>query len=284
MGELAEMVGSIATNLVLPDGLLKNYMQPLGCGPVEEVSTVLVTRYWVAEPGIEVDWDLRAWLFSDWCLPSVVGQTRPPQAWLILVSDWAYDRLGLRVHRAVQELPYAHLVVVPTGRSHSQVTREWMVENPQIRRPWTAAFRFDSDDAIARDFLDAAAKWIVRAKPKTPCTLVFPHGLQHDLRDHSTRLDIHGTNHFSGVLTARSQPFLGAFGPNHTEIYSVKDPSLKHGVRQLNTRWPMWTEILHRANAANHHRTGPPMSPDREFWFDRFNVSVLQGSSTPGAR
>lgn len=272
------MIDSVATNLVLPDGRLRHNMQPAGCQRSDEVAAVLITRYWVSDrsamPPAEY-WEHRADLFRTWCAPSVRAQTRKPDAWLILVSDWAVGLIGDKVHATIDELPYAHLVTVPDGRSHGAETKRWVTDlHPELQtgHAWTIACRFDNDDAIARDYLDVLTKWIPRAKPPTPCTLVLSHGLQHRLQTDTTMLDMNGTNHFTGILT-RGRQFLGAFGPNHTEIYKERDPSLAGGVHQIQTRWPMWAEILHRANAANHPRPGPTVTFDSRFWADRFGVS-----------
>lgn len=269
-------------NLIPTDPLVGHAIQPAGCPPAD-VTTILVTRYWVdpseGAPMIEPDaayFERRAELFLRWCLPSVAAQTRPPEAWVILLSPRVIGMIGADVKDAINELPFAHVVPVPEGRSFSSIARQW-IENRAYRiwEPWTVVARLDNDDAIARDYVHALGCWVVRARPSTPCTLVFPHGVQHHMGSNTTTTDIHSTNHFTAVAYRRGQKDVMPYGPAHTEIYAdrAKHKSTSAGIHQILTRYPMWAEILHGDNAANHARGGPRTMSSLQEWRDRFGVA-----------
>lgn len=273
---------SVELNLVPTDPLVGHAIQPDGCPPAD-VTTILVTRYWVdpTEGALNVHADVeyfkrRAELFLHWCLPSVTAQTRIPDAWLILVSERVHLMLGPDVLRAIRDLPYAHVVEVPEGRSFSSIARAWVTARAyRIREPWTVVARLDNDDSIARDYVHTLGCWVSRARPATPATLVFPFGVQHDTTTGHTTVDMHSTNHFTAVTYRRGQTDVMPYGPAHTEIYTdrAKYKSTATGIHQILTRYPMWAEILHDDNAANHLRPGPQILTGPGQWVERFAVA-----------
>ena len=272
---------SIEANLVPTDPLVGHAIQPAGCPPAN-VTTVLVTRYWVdpTEGAVNIEPDAayfarRAELFLRWCLPSVAAQTRPPEGWLILISPRVRDLIGDDVRDAIETVPGARIVLVPEGRSFSSVARQWLEDQTlRLWEPWTVVARLDNDDAIARDYVHTLGCWVARARPATPSTLVFPHGVQHDTTTGNTTVDMHSTNHFTAVAYRRGQRDIVPYGPAHTEIYAEqgKHKATSAGIHQILTRYPMWAEILHDDNAANHTRPGPTIMHTPGEWQDRFGV------------
>lgn len=269
-------------NLVPTDPLVGHAIQPAGCPPAD-VTTILVTRYWVdpseGAPVIEPDqayFDRRAELFLRWCLPSVVAQDRPPTAWIVLASPRVIGMIGDEVLDALEQIPGARLVAVPERRSFSSVAKAWIEEGTfRLWEPWTVVARLDNDDAIARDYVHTLGCWVTRARPATPCTLVFSHGVQHDMESNTTTTDIHSTNHFTAVAYRRGQKDMTPYGPAHTEIYAnpAGYKATAAGIHQILTRYPMWAEILHGDNAANHARPGPRAMTSPQEWRDRFGVA-----------
>lgn len=272
---------SLLDNFVPTDPLVGHAIQPAGCPPAD-VTTVLVTRYWVdptegarlVEPD-QAYFDRRAELFLRWCLPSVAAQTRPPEAWLILLSPRVIGMIGAEVKDAINSVPGAHVVPVPEGRSFSSVAKAWMANRTlRLWEPWTVVARLDNDDAISRDYVHTLGCWVTRARPGTPCTLVFPHGVQYHTDTGTTTTDIHSTNHFTAVAYKRGQRDITPYGPAHTEIYAdpAKHKSTSAGIHQILTRYPMWAEILHDDNAANHARPGPELWAGAGDLYERFGV------------
>lgn len=267
-------------NLILESEHLPTTIDLAERAPNYGVRMVVVTRYCVLP--VEETGDLspervaqlRGWLsrredlFRAYTLPSMLAQQQQP-TWLLLVDTRLMHIVGPAIEA---DLPsWAYIVPVPPGRASSSILDD-VVQTDR----WTVAARLDNDDAVAVDFVKALAVWQGLSVP-APCLLSFPVGLQHDTRGplgYRTRLANSVTGHFSALAIPPGGRLNAALGYMHTNVYraDAKGGGLDVPVRQLITTQPMWVEVLHSENLANHVRPGPTVAEPASYWRDRFGT------------
>lgn len=242
------------------------------------VRVIVATRYCVLpieddQPlTAEREAELRGWLtrrerlFRAYTLPSLWAQQHTPNMWALLVDQRLIHIVGPAIQADLP--PWAYIVPVPPGRSAG-----WMLDRVAEAEPdprWTVVARVDNDDAIAVDYCKALAIWTGLASPGE-CLLSFPIGAQTIDGYGRDRLANSTTGHFSARVIAPGGRLNVALSYMHTEVYrGAGNGRLGVPVRQLITTQPMWVEVLHGENLANHSRPGPMLEVSPEVWAARY--------------
>lgn len=225
--------------------------------PIEETGTLSNSRVhelagWLAR---------RRVLFESWTLPSMRAQVRPPDAWVLLVDArlkgqlmWAID-LGLLP-------PWATVMLVEPGQASSSALAEF-VEGLGWDPGPALVVRCDNDDALHVQYLHAAETWLRLVRPAERLLVSFPMGVCTDVARTCPVLAPSTTGHFSGLYLPDGRGVQAALGYMHTQVYRG---GLDVPVRQLITTSPMWCEVLHDDNLANHARPGDLLAATEELW------------------
>ena len=261
-------------NLVLESEQLAINIDLAARAPQPGVWVIVATRYCVlpvedTEPLTPArEQELRGWLqrreelFRAYTLPSMWAQQQEPTAWVLFVDRRLMHLVAPRIQA---DLPgFAMLVPVEPGQSSSSaLDRVWY---GRTNDRWTVAGRLDNDDSIAVDYCKALAIWTALAKPGESL-LSFPFGAQVAENElFAPRLTTSVTGHFSAYVVPPGGRLNKALGYMHPEVYRG---GLDVPVHQLITTQPMWIEVLHTENLANHERPGPALTPDPNYWARR---------------
>lgn len=261
-------------NLILESEHLTTTIDLAARKPNRSVRVIVATRYCVlpiedTEPLTpEREAELRGWLerredlFRAYTLPSLAAQQHEPEYWVLLVDQRLIHIVAARIQA---DLPrFAIIVPVPPGRSGGWALDRFLHGTGQDR--WTVVPRVDNDDAIAVDYCKALAIWTGLAGPGE-CLLSFPIGAQIGDGYGQERLANSVTGHFSALVVPPGGRLNKALAYMHTEVYRG---GLDVPVIQLITTQPMWVEVLHGENLANHVRPGPLLDIGYEVWRERF--------------
>lgn len=176
-------------------------------------------------------------LFERWCAPSVEAQTATDFRWLLFVDagvpDWVVDRL----HAAVRQ---SHEVVRLTASWQETDLGALVAERSGA--PWLLTSRLDSDDALARRYVER-----VRAAVQGRTADVFVNllnGAQYVEGRLSTYS--HPSNAFLSRLEARAE---GSW-PRTVMSVSHDVAGREAPVVQLQGD-PGWLQVLHGGNLLN---------------------------------
>ena len=183
--------------------------------------------------------DYRLGFFIDACLPSMLSQTVRDFRWLVWFDDRCPDDFRADVEQLAAE-----------GGFEPIWTHEsfWQDLTPQVvarsTRPWLVTTRHDSDDALARDFIESVQREV---RPVDRLVIDFPVGLQLD-RSGAVYADHLRSNHFVSLLERRTE------APPVTVFVSEHPKLRRHApIRRVVTE-PMWLEVLHGSNVSNDLR------------------------------
>lgn len=235
---------------------------------VREFDHVILTRFSaVLDPSsgpAPQDWlDYRLAFFYDVCLPSVLTQTNRDFRWLV----WFDDRCDEGFRDQVDRLAAGAFEPVWTHAPFGATLRPEVARRSQAPRLLTT--RLDSDDAIARDFVDAVQREARAAGDVDVLAIDFPVGLQLD-RAGRVYADHLQSNHFVSLLEHR--------GPRLPRtVFVDAHPKLRrHAPTRRVVGPPMWLEVLHGSNLSNEVR-GVPTDPG--VVADRFDIHLRSHAS-----
>lgn len=265
-------------NLVLENEHLTMTIDLAARPNTSEVRVIVATRYCVlpieeTEPlTAKREAQLRGWLerreelFRAYTLPALAAQQHVPEYWVLFVDTRLIHIVAPRIQADLP--PWAIIVPVPPGQSSSSALDKFLYGTGADR--WRVVARVDNDDAIAVDYCKALATWVSLA-PRGERLLSFPIGAQiidgiHGMHGHD-RLSVSVTGHFSALTIPPGGRLNKALAYMHTEVYRG---GLDVPVVQLITTQPMWVEVLHGENLANHVRPGPRLDVSPETWMARF--------------
>jgi len=222
--------------------------------------TVLLTRYNMVtsfRPSDMQRWTAaRLPLFRRICLPSVLGQSRRPDRWLIGFSG-SKDAVG-DVLRSIEPYPW----IVPFWQDDertSSFAKAVAMQAPRDARR-VLSIRLDNDDAIHSEFVAACRTYaasVLASRPGPPdFWLSFPLGAQ--LYRGGCTLKVDSNSHFLARCSSLSEsgvPVVSAI--DHRQLF--KDNRL---VFTPLTARPMWLENIHKTNVANvAQRSSATLSP-----------------------
>lgn len=188
------------------------------------------------------DWlDYRLGFFIDACLPSLQSQTCKDFTWLV----WFDDRCRDDFRRDVEELATDTFVPVWT---HSPFQTSLMSEiATHAQAPFLITTRLDSDDAVARTFIERIQHEARSAGEVDRLVVDFPVGLQVD-RTGSVYADHLQSNHFVSLVERR-------VAARPVTVFADAHPKLRRHapIRRVMTE-PMWLEVVHGSNVSNSVR------------------------------
>ena len=219
---------------------------------------VLVTRYNLPMRGElsraeKQRWlDSRLRLFRDFCLTSVLAQTKKPDLWI----------LGLDVDERDLVEP-----VLDTIKGHPWMVPAWVGQTGSSKKGWSSAIRgeirarfhdavshvaltrLDSDDALGRTYMQQVAEYsrmVARNRPElNEFWIAFPLGV--DYFNRRCYLHIYPGNAFQTVVLRRSEV-------RKRERFFVDHSTLLSGdytVFLPATPVPMWLRNIHEGTILN---------------------------------
>lgn len=218
---------------------------------MQRVDHLLLTRLAVRlEPGAPPPGD--AWLrqrlelFERFCAPSVNAQTTPPDRWLLFFDEhtpsWFVDACTAAVtvpHEAVR---------LPGVWSAAEVAR---VVGERVTAPWVITSRLDSDDALARTYVETVRS---RHAGQELAFVNLLEGAQWSRRGFATYS--HPSNAFISCIER-----VGDAGVR-TVFLDWHDRLGRHGpLEQVQGTAPQWLQVVHEGNLLNGE-SGWPVRPD----------------------
>jgi hypothetical protein len=183
----------------------------------------------------------RLGFFREACVPSVRAQTEPDFRWLVFLDDRCPDDFRAEMEdlaTGVFEPVWGHRLF------WDGVFRDAVAERTDAAYLLTT--RFDSDDALARDFVASVQ---ARFSRQDGLFVNFTRGLQVDRSGRVYRYD-HSSNPFLSYVEQRRPHVLPTtvFGPRGHS--SVRD----HGPVLEVRAAPMWLQVIHGGNLSNDVR------------------------------
>lgn len=257
-------------NLLMGDAIFDR-RKPQRRLPADPLEIVIVTRFNLYLPPHKADLsetERAAWsahrleLFQRYCLRSVRWQSAGGFSWLLL-CDAAQEAVAEQLEARLQGMPGAHVIRCPRHEEPGVVIREavqrFVAQMPESDRTLICTVRLDADDALNRHHLanlQLYARWFFGRRPdRAPVFLSFPFGAQMEgERFHGFS---YPHNPFVALVERRGSELLTAYCCNHSHI-SDKAP-----VQFLQTRQPMWLQVVHGQNVSNQMLEGTvPLSLD----------------------
>lgn len=248
----------------LMDDHIYNHASLEGAQDLPKVESFILTRFNVSLPGARekggfVDearfraWNIsRSKIFTRICLPSVLGQTIKPAAWVLLFDERYKEETALALGAIAK-----HDWIVPVFVKEGEAINSFrQLYTPAIRDRMASDARFgvtirlDNDDALARVYVEAVthyAQSAILAGLPPGFWITFPFGVQWD--DREVTLMLMNNNPFLALVEdaekLRSGRALTAMSINHGRVY-------EHGeVKAATSRFPMWLQYTHQENVSN---------------------------------
>jgi len=200
----------------------------------------VITRFHCLHPGGRALGD-EEWLrhrlplFEKFCVASITRQTNTNFVWMVLYSDQSPPW----VEKYLKSLPIPQLQPIRlTAPATAEVLRQHVL--PLIEKRHVATTRFDSDDALAHDFVERVSKF---GCAQSPVVLNFNRGLR--LTENGLLAARDRSNPFITLIEAASHAALSTvyFRPNY----------------EMGTYFPVvemeghaaWMQVIHDRNIAN---------------------------------
>ena len=191
-----------------------------------------------ARPGLDTRWlSERVSLFGEWAIPSVIGQVRQPDAWLILIDA---DTPTL-VQKEIREMvpSYARIQAVSEALTDpvlSEIVRGLVPEQAAT----VISARLDSDDALLPEYCStvgdvARSGWRGFVSPCLGVQVVAGLAL---IRIHT-----------SGPFIARIEN--AADGDLDTVFCDFHTRVRRHGPVRSIWGTPLWIQVVHQRNISN---------------------------------
>lgn len=186
-------------------------------------------------------------LFKEITFPSVVSQTRLPDAWLVFFDEGTPEATRAEFRQLAAELPLLRAEYCGELDSKLCAERIGRIMAPDV--DWLLTTRLDNDDALNRRFIETLQ---CRVRPgerefiNPTCGLIVANGRLYRKRDYSS-------------------PFITLSEPaaDYRTVWIDEHGLLaRHGcVRQFSLP-DAWIQVVHGGNLANHVR-GVRISPTR---------------------
>jgi hypothetical protein len=240
---------------------------------MEGLDHVVLTRFSAVhvdgQPPMPADLlSYRLGFFRDACVPSVRAQTERDFRWLVFLDDRCPDDF----REEIEELGHDLFEPVWGHRLFwSGVASDAVAERSQA--PYLVTTRFDSDDALARDFVATVQ---AHCRGRNGVFVNLTRGLQVDRSGAVYRYD-HRSNPFLSYVERRvpGRPPYTVYGPRghssvreHGAVLEVKAP-------------PMWLQVIHDGNLSNDVR-GTRVDP--RIVRERFELDLPYDEDVRGLR
>lgn len=207
----------------------------------------LITRFNVAledspNYGLNAEWlEHRFPLFSHFCLPSVLGQSRSDFSWIVMMDHRTPEIYRQRLTSSLRAAsPKFTVLAVPPDWKNA--LRQYLQERMEPSATHVITSRLDNDDCIHKDFIALTREGLAEAETGI---FKFTQGFTYSLRN--KRLKIRESdNPFASMKERRSEHLLTV----HCDRY--KD--LGKYAPIITTAKPAWLQIIHTHNLNNGER------------------------------
>lgn len=231
----------------------------------EEFDHFLLTRFYVrrdihSEPASEEWLRYRLGIFRQWSLPSVRGQTVPPDTWLIFCDsaspEWFKGELGALLGKG-EEIVWVNGVASPEMFAKAVFerlgTKQYLITS-----------RLDNDDAISQDFVRMVQNCFEHQVMEF---INFTYGAQYCDGRFFARVD--PSNAFVSLIERRSN---GMPKTVHIDWHNRLEKYAP--VHRIKTHYA-WLQNVHGGNVANVVR-GIPVPPDNVLRLFSISVPALK--------
>lgn len=179
-------------------------------------------------------------LFEKYTVPSVKTQSNKNFIWIVLFSARTPKKFKNKIKQIQSELPNFRPIFLETSDEIQVILFEIFKRE---RTGTLVTSRLDNDDAISFNYVQTVQNNIEH-NGKTEL-LVFPDGIQFDLKERLMTNYHFPNNHFSTLICDQKNKIETILGYNHMEI-------AKHfKVKFSSEKKPMWLELVHGGNILN---------------------------------
>ncbi|MFC4652862.1 glycosyltransferase [Lactococcus nasutitermitis] len=179
-------------------------------------------------------------LFEEYTIPSIKNQSNKNFDWIVLFSDKTPQKFKNKIQYIQAELPNFRPIFLKSTDELEIILEDIF---KQERTGTLVTSRLDNDDALSLNYIQLIQNNIEN-NGKTEL-LVFPNGIQFDLKKRVMTRYYFPNNHFSTLICDQNNKLETILGYNHMEIVNHFE------VRFLSEEIPMWLELVHGGNILN---------------------------------
>ncbi|WP_193316346.1 glycosyltransferase [Methylorubrum populi] len=224
------------------------------------------------------DWaKSRSKLFRDICLPSMLGQSQKPDAWLLGLARERrqyFPELKALFDGNGWIAPAWQEMVGDVPEQELNALKRAVLDNVPNEADYVITTRLDNDDALHRSFLavvkDYVSLILSSEQGLTDFWLTMPYGLQ--LGSDKLGVCCYTNNPFTTRVQTRenflSSAYSTALAGDHTKLFK------NDRVFSVNTRIPMWLQGVHGDNLYNRMLLTAIAVEDHKRLLSGFSVKV----------
>lgn len=180
-------------------------------------------------------------LFFTYTAPSVISQTNKNFEWIILFSDNTPEQFKSRMHKLTEKHEFIHVLYVKDNENSTDVINAHILKK---KCDWLITSRLDNDDALASTYIDDVQSYYKNHEEKK-YALIFNDGYQYEEKSCVMARYHFPKNHFSSLLSEYCSSPDSILNYRHTDI----DKAVM--LKEVNTDYPNWMEIVHDTNVTN---------------------------------
>lgn len=210
---------------------------------------VVMTRFNMPTPGRESQirgrpgWlEGRFDLFEQYCLPSMAAQTTRDFHWIIYFDEETPQVFRDRIEAAREVFPFTAFY---TGFFPGEGWPRSLVEVIPERTPWLLTTRFDSDDALAVDYVARMQAAVERASPAAACSFNLTQGIV--IEGGRVYAHEHHSNAFASWFEPWDEAARTAMSINHMQLAELGEIVQVAGPAG-------WLQVVHGGNVSNKVR------------------------------
>lgn len=191
-----------------------------------------------------LDWlEGRLALFDAYCLPSVAGQTRGDFLWHVYCDKETDPAILAELARRAEEVPQMRIALTGPG-GDNPVTHVLKATEASDRAVITT--RLDSDDAIARRYVDAIQAHADAFLESDAATLLlnFPRGFQLDSASGRLYFDWMPRSSFHSLFEPVSTALTTVLAGNHAKFHEIHPTEHDDSIAA-------WLMVIHEGNVLN---------------------------------
>lgn len=176
-------------------------------------------------------------IFEKYTLPSLKQQTNQNFTWLILFHKDTPDRFKKRIEELKKDFDFVDLYF---GEEENFSFSEYCTAYKENMK-YAITSRIDNDDMFSNQYIDEIQKYANHNLQE--CILSFSMGRKYDMISKKIYNCEQKDNHFLSMIGTKEKCILQY---NHTKIFDSGEK-----VVLLDSKHPMWTEIIHDSNVTN---------------------------------
>ncbi|QNL92853.1 glycosyltransferase [Lactococcus lactis] len=179
-------------------------------------------------------------LFEKYTVPSIKNQTNKNFIWIVLFSTETPKKFKNKIANIETEFPNFRPIFIENSEELQAILLDIF---DRERTGTLITSRLDNDDALAFNYVQTVQD-NVNHNGKTEL-LVFPDGIQFDLKGRVMTKYNFPNNHFSTLICDQKDKVETVLGYNHMEISNFFE------VKYSSEKMPMWLELVHGGNILN---------------------------------